>query len=149
MFRAAPRAAGLALLLILTACGGSEDEQAADAVAESLMDEEEASLELTQEEADCVGAGFVDQLGADKLTEYGIVTEDLSASDEPVDVKMSDGDAAAAAGVMVGCADAARLMKDAVRAGAQVDPAAEACLDETVTEDSVEEFLTAVFSGAG
>lgn len=149
MFRAAPRAAGLALLLAVTACGGSEDERAADAVAESLMDEEEASLEMTQEGADCVGAGFVDELGTGKLTEYGIVTEDLTAPDESVEVDMSQGDAETAAGVMVGCIDAARLMKEAMLGSAELDPAVEECLDGIVTEESVEEFLTLVFSGAG
>lgn len=146
MFRAAPAAAVLALTLTLTGCGASDDDKAADAVAQSLMEEKTSSFEVTQEEADCVGKGFVDKVGTDRLTEYGILTKDLKAAPDS-DVKMSQQDADAAAGVMVDCTDAAKLVKDTMLSGGGTDPAVEKCLDDVVTEDNVEGFIASIFAG--
>lgn len=148
MFRAAPPAALLALTMTMTlsACGSSNDDKAAEAVSQSLMDEKTSTFAITQEEADCVGEGFVDEVGADRLTEYGILTEDLEAAPD-ADVTMSPEDADAAAGVMVDCTDAARLVKDAMLSGGDTDPAVERCLDDILTADNIEGFIAAIFAG--
>ena len=145
MYRAAPLAAALALLLALTACGASDDEKAADAVAQSLMQDRDEAFRVSREQADCVGAGFVDRIGVEKLQEYGVITDDLSASDT-VNVKMPKADAEAAAAVLVDCTDAAQLFRDEVFSGQDVPDEAQECLDGALTDDVVEAFFAATFS---
>jgi hypothetical protein len=145
VYRAAPRAAAIALLLALTACGGSDDDRAADAVAKSLMEESGETFEVTQEQADCVGDGFVERIGVDQLQEYGVITDDLEASDS-VNVKMSQEDAEAAAAVLVECTDASQLFRDAVFSGEEVPEEAQACLDDALTDDLIEAFFAATFT---
>ncbi|MGZ5404894.1 MAG: hypothetical protein ACXWDL_09620, partial [Nocardioides sp.] len=98
--------AAAVLALALTACGGSGDDDAASkAIADSIMDSSDSTFEVTQDQADCVGDGFVEDIGTDQLVEYGIITEDNEASDGLDAVKMSEGDAQSAADVMQDCAD--------------------------------------------
>ncbi len=146
ILRARSGATGLALLLALGACGSGDDGKAADAISESLTAENDEVLKVTDEQADCVGEGFVDEIGTDKLTEYGILTEDLEASDEALDTKMEQADAEAAAGVLVDCTDAAELFSDAMFQGEDIPAEAQACIDEALTDDVVEDFFTATFA---
>src|SRR5215211_4261917 len=109
MLRTILRASGAVLVLALGACGtgGDDDGNAADAISSSLTADSDQALQVTDEQADCVGEGFVDDIGTDKLTDYGILTEDLEASDKALDTKMDKADAEAAAAVLVGCPDEA------------------------------------------
>ena len=141
--------AGLALLFALAACGGGDDGKAADAISESLTAENDELFQVTEEQADCVGEGFVDEIGTDKLTEYGILTEDLEASDETLGTKMEQADAEAAAGVIVECTDAEKLFSDAMSQGQEIPAEAQACIDEALTDDVLEDFFTATFAQDG
>ncbi len=131
-----------ALALTLTACG-SDDEAASAAIAESMMDSNDETFQVTQEQADCVGDGMVDDIGTDQLVEYGLITEDNEAADGIDSVKMSEDDAQAAADVFQGCADVKKIFTDAMGAG--VPEEAATCIDEKLTDDVLNEFLVAVF----
>ena len=138
--------AATALVLALGACGSGDDGKAADAISESLTAENDEVFKVTDEQADCVGEGFVDDIGIDKLTEYGILTEDLEATDEALDITMEQADAEAAAAVLVGCTDAAKLFSDAMFQGEDIPAEAQACIDEALTDDVIEDFFTATFA---
>lgn len=146
MFRAAPLAAGFALLMALSGCGASEEDQAAKAVSAGLMKEQDETFKVTQEEADCVGEGFVDELGVDKLKEYGLLTEDLEASDKAIEATLPKDDAEGAATVLVDCTDAAKLFMNAMTGGEDLDPEMESCLDDALTDDALEAFFAATFA---
>ena len=130
------------LALALTACGG-DDEAASKAIADSIMDSNDETFEVTQEQADCVGEGFVEEIGTDQLIEYGIITEDLETDSTIDTVEMSKSDAESAADVMQDCADIKEIF-----AGAMGELPAEAqdCIDEKLTDDVLNKFLVAVFS---
>ena len=130
------------LALALAACGGSDDEVASKAIADSIMDSNNATFEVTQDQADCVGEGMVDDIGTDKLVEYGIITEDIKASDGLETVKMSEGDAQAAADTMQDCADIKEIFTGAM---GELPEEAQTCIDEKLTEDVLNEFLVSVF----
>ena len=146
MLRTALRACGLALLCSLTACGASDDDKAAEALSKSLIQENDEVFKVSQEDADCVGQGFVDEIGTDKLKEYGILTEDLEASDETLSTKMSKEDAEAAAAVFVDCTDAVELFSAAMFAGEDISDETQACIDAELTEDVIEQFFVATFA---
>src|SRR5687768_1060482 len=93
------------LVLTLGACGGGDDDEASKAIADSIMDSNSDTFEVTQDQADCVGDGLVDEIGTDQIVEYGILTEDNKAADGIEQVEMSDDDAESAADVMQECAD--------------------------------------------
>lgn len=137
------RALGVAALLALslTACG-QDEEAASQAIADSIMESNDETFEVTEAEADCVGDGMVDRIGVDKLTEYGIITEDLKANDGIDNVEMSEGDAGSAADVMSECADIKELFTSAM---GELPEEAQQCVDENLSDEVLHDFLVAIF----
>jgi hypothetical protein len=131
------------LALALTACGGGDDAAASKAIADSIMNSNDETFEVTQEQADCVGDGFVEEIGADELVEYGIITEDLKADSTIDGVEMSKADAQSAADVMQDCADIKEIFSTAM---GELPAEAQTCIDEKLTDEVLNEFLVAVFS---
>lgn len=130
------------LALALAACGGSDDEAASKAIADSIMDSNDETFKVTQEQADCIGDGMVEDIGTDQLVEYGIITEDNKASDGIESVKMSEDDAKAAADTMQDCADIKEIFTGAM---GELPEEAQTCIDEKLTDEVVNEFLVSVF----
>lgn len=130
------------LALALAACGSGDDDAASKAIADSIMDSNNSTFEVTQDQADCVGDGMVEDIGTDKLVEYGIITEDNEASDGLDAVKMSEDDAQSAADVMQDCADIKEIFSGAM---GELPEEAKTCIDEKLTDDVLNEFLVAVF----
>ena len=135
--------ATVVLALALAACGGSDDEAASKAIADSIMDSNDETFEVTQEQADCVGDGMVEDIGTDNLVEYGLITEDNKAADGLETVKMSEDDAQSAADVMQDCADVKEIFATAM---GELPAEAQDCIDEKLTDDVLNKFLVAVFS---
>ena len=132
--------------MALSACGAAEEDKAAEAVSAGLTKEQDDTFQVTQEEADCVGEGFVDELGVDKLKEYGLLTEDLEASDKAIEATLPKEDAEGAAKVLVDCTDATQLLKDAMMGGEEMAPEMESCLDDALTDEALEAFFAATFA---
>ena len=146
MSRAARLAAGLALLAVLAGCGASDEDQAAEAVSAGLLEAQDGAFQFTQEQADCVGDGFVEEIGVDQLQEYGIITDDLEATDKPIEAKLTGDDADGAGKVLVGCVDAAQFFKDEVLSRQDLTPEVESCIDDALTEELLTKFFSATFS---
>lgn len=141
-----------ALLLALSACGGGNDDaEAAKAISDSIMASQEDQtggdaqmFAMPREDADCIGEGFVDEIGTEKLQEYGFLTEDLKAAEDFTNVEMSEGDATAAADTVLGCTDVQAMMSKAM---GEVDAATRECFEEVLTEDALRSLFTKMFSG--
>lgn len=147
--RVLPATAVAVLLLALAACSGGgsgSGDQAAKAISSALMKNNSGTLKLTQKQADCMGNGLVDKVGTDNLQKYGLLTKDLKANSSIANVKMSSADADAAAGVLMGCIDAANLLRNQVEAG-QSGTATKQCLDKVLTDDVVRSVFAGIFSG--
>ena len=129
------------LALSLTACG-QDEEAASTAISDSIMESNDQTFEVTQEEADCVGDGMVDKIGVDKLTEYGIITEDLKADGGIDSVEMSEGDAGSAADVMSECANIKELFTSAM---GDLPEEAQQCVDENLSDEVLHDFLVSIF----
>lgn len=156
-------AAATALLLSLAACGGgsssdaqdarsADDTKASKAIADSIMKSQEESqgkdlFSMDRGEADCIGNGFVDDIGTEKLQKYGFLTKDLKTAESMGDVKMSPEDAKSASDTLFDCTDVSKMMSDALAAGGTLDKKTQACLEDAVTEDKLREMFTLMFSG--
>lgn len=141
-----------ALLLPLTACGvGDDDDQAAKAISDSIMSSQEEQaggnaqmFAMPREDADCIGEGFVDEIGTEQLQEYGFLTEDLKAAEDFTNVEMSKEDASAAADTVIECTDVQQMMSEAM---GDVDERTRECFEEVLTEDALRTLFTKMFSG--
>jgi hypothetical protein len=132
------------LLALGAACGGGgdEDAEAKDAIAQGLVRED-----FDRDAASCVADGLVDELGRDKLEEYGLITEDGDVADAPLtETRMSKEDAEEAADVIVDCVDVSEALEQLGPAN-ELSPEVVDCLQEALGEDEFEALLTALLSG--
>lgn len=140
------------LLLTLAACGGGDDDaQATKAISDSIMASQENQeggnaqmFAMPREDADCIGEGFVADIGTEELQEYGFLTEDLTAAEDFTNVEMSQADAESAADTLLECADVQQMMAQAM---GEVDTKTRECFEEVLTEDALRSLFTKMFSG--
>lgn len=144
----------------LAACSGegsekdaaTEEETAARVISDSLVASQDqegtaAAFRMGRGQADCIGEGFVDEIGVTKLQEYGLITEDLSQAGGVADLEMAPADAKAAAGTFFECADVAEMMTSALEGDKALDDRTRACLADALSEDVLRETFTLMFSG--
>lgn len=135
----------LALVLPFSACGSGDDDKAAKAISAQIQEDNDSELSVTEDEADCIGEGFVSEIGTEKLQEYELLNSDLEATDES-DITMSEDDADEAATVFEDCADIKALLTEAMGSEGLPDSAAE-CVEEELTDERLHDFLVSLFSG--
>ena len=152
------------LLLALAGCGSDssgagdgaslsgDDAAAAEAISTSIQDGQEAAgaegtFAMQPKEADCIGTGFVKEIGADQLQEYGFLTDDLESAQDMSDIKLNPDDAEAASGVLFDCTDVDNMMSDAFAAAGTLDKKTQVCLQDALSEDVLREMFTLMFSG--
>jgi Flp pilus assembly protein TadD len=148
-------AAGLlaAMALLLTGCGGNDDAQAAQSISDSIMKEQKSSGQSSQlfsmdkKDADCIGKGLVDKIGADQLQKYGVLTKDNKTKDQVTNVKMSAGDAKSATDVLFKCTDVQGMMQKALDQSGNVPAAMKACVNKVLTEDNLHTMFEKIFAG--
>jgi len=140
----------LTSLLVLGACGASEDEEAKESISKHLMkqDDGEEIFKLDKDEADCISEEMVDGIGVDQLKEYGFLTEDGSVNQDMTTTEMKKGDADTMADAMFDCADVMAAMKKELAASMEgQDPKVKECFDEALTEKAVRGMLVSSFAG--
>lgn len=140
-------AIALALPLLLTACGSDDDAQAAQAISASLMEEDQNSFTVDQQQADCVGEGLVDTIGVAQLQDYGMLTDDIQVDDSVDKVTMSPQDADGAAEVFVGCVDVAGSFAKEITADQELTVEQQECVNGVMDEQAVTKLLSQMFQG--
>lgn len=140
--------AALTLSVVLTGCGGNDDEaQAAEAISASMMEESDEDFTVDQAQADCVGEGMVDRVGVDKLKEYGMLTDELTVNDGVTDVTMEEADADSAADVLVNCVDAQAIIAEQMGADDSITPEQQECMAEAFTNEALTDMFSLMFQG--
>ncbi|MCK0112481.1 hypothetical protein MWU75_10060 [Ornithinimicrobium sp. F0845] len=138
-----------ALSLSLAACGGGggDDGEAADAIAQSMMESSDDTFVVDQGQADCVGEGLVDKIGVDQLKEYGMLTDDLAVNESVDSVVMEEAHADSAAEVIVGCIDAAEMMREQMAVDDSMTEEQLDCVGEVLDEDTLTRMFSLIFQG--
>ena len=141
--------AGLSVMLLtLTACGGGADEQEAKDNLKASFTEDDSLGAATEEQAECVADGMVDELGVETLQEYNILDEDLAYNEDPGEVEMSEDDADKASTVVVDCIDLASLFTSEMESSDQgLTDEQKECVEGAIDEDAMKEMLSAEFQG--
>lgn len=141
-----------AAMLALTACGNGEDDEAKENIKASVLDQESqvaGGTELTEEQAECFADGLVDEIGTEKLQEYGLLNEDNEIAENANPTDMEEGDAEAMADTIVDCVDMKQMIEDQVNTSAQTDLTEKQaeCLSDAIDEDAIKAGLAASFQG--
>jgi hypothetical protein len=148
-----------ALALLLSACGGggsetsSEDDTASKAISDSIMKAQkqgESSAQfftMKRKDADCIGDGLVDEIGTEKLQEYGLLTEDNKTKKNVTGVKMSKTDAGSATDVLFECTDVQNMMQKAMNQAGNVPDEMKACVKKVLNEENLRGMFSKIFSG--
>ena len=148
-------AAATLLALSLSSCGGNDDAEASKAISASIMKSQSSSgnqaasqlLSLKKKDADCIGDGLVDKIGADQLREYKLLTKDNEAGKDVTTVKMSEGDAKATTNVLFECTDVPGMMKKAMNSSGRVPAEMRDCVNKTLSDQALRGMFTHVFQG--
>ena len=138
-----------AMLLALTACGESGDAKTAkkNLSANVLEDNSGTASPFDKKSAECFSDRVVDDIGVEKLQDYGILDEDLKVASEGVEnTKMSSGDAGEAADAIADCVDFDKFFAASFNA-TDTDPKAQECLKEAVTKEVFRDLMKATFEG--
>lgn len=140
------------LALTLSACGGNDDATASKNISASLMKAQKSGgasqlFTLKKKDADCIGNGFVDKIGTDKLQKYKFLTKDNASAGKIDNLKMSATDATAASTVLFGCTDISTKIKGAITGSGNVPAAMKACIDKALTDKVVRGVITKTFEG--
>lgn len=138
-----------ALAITLSACGGGADDdaRAAEAISQSMQDASDEDFTVDETQGDCVGEGLVDRIGVDKLTDYGLLSDDLTVDEDVTDVTMEQADADSAADVFVSCLDAEKMMSEELAAGEDLTEEQQACIAEVLDEDALQGMFSLIFQG--
>ena len=152
MTRATTAAVLAALSLLLVGCGAQDEDKASTAIADSISKAQKsggaAQLDVTAKEADCIGNGWVDTIGTDKLQKYGVLTEDMRAEKLLTEVDtLSATDATSATSVLFDCADIPGIMKKLVAGSNQVPKKMQTCINSALTEKNLRPYLEKNFQG--
>jgi hypothetical protein len=143
----------LALGTLLSACGNSDDDEAAQNISDFLVKAQKSPdlvsrfFVVKRKEADCIGKGLVDKIGTDQLQDYGLLDKNNKVKGSVTQLKMAQGDAKAATGVLFGCTDVVAMMKKATSASGTVPKNLRPCVDKTITEDNLRVLFTHIFEG--
>lgn len=146
-------AAICAALLTLTACGSGDDEKAKENIKANVLEDDgggvAAGTKPTEEQAECMADGMVDEVGVEKLQEYEILNDDLEIVEDADPTDLEEGDAKALAAVIIDCVDMAKMIQDQVDASAQTELTGEQaeCIRDAIDEDTIEAGLAASFQG--
>ena len=135
----------LALALPLSACGSGDDEKAANSISKELRDDQGSEMSLDKKQADCVAEGFVDEIGTEKLQEYGMLDENFEAKSTE-SLKMAEADAEKAAITFEDCAPVKEMMLGAFDQQ-QMPAEAKDCIEQKMTDEVLHDFLVDLFSG--
>lgn len=152
MTRATTAAVLAALSLLLVGCGAQDEDKASTAIADSISKAQKsggpAQLDVTDKEADCIGNGWVETIGTDKLQKYGVLTEDMRAEKLLTEVStLSSTDAESATSVLFDCADIPGIMKKLVAGSNQVPKKMQTCINSALTEKNLRPYLEKNFQG--
>lgn len=141
-----------AAVLTLSACGNGDDEKAKENIKTAVLEEEGTDLtggtEPTEEQAECISDGMVDDVGVDKLQEYDLLDENLEINEDAQPTDMAEEDADALANVFVECIDIDEMFASQFGAGEQELPAeAQECIKDAIDEEAMKDGLSASFQG--
>ena len=140
-----------ALFSLTASCGNDDEDQAKDNIKTALLEEDAglaASADITEEQAECVSNGMVDELGVEKLQDYGLLNNDLEVQEDPQAADMDRGDAESMARVFVGCVDVEKIFQEQfAENGAGLSKKQQDCIRKAVDVEVIEKVLADTFQG--
>jgi hypothetical protein len=144
----------LAVALPISSCSDDSDEERAAAALKADM---VANAGMTTGRAvddgqtSCVADGMVAEIGVDRLQDYDLLTEDLSADESIHGVRLSAEDADSLAEVFAGCMDVERLMERQIIRDldlpARQQRRAARCVRDGITTEQVTRTISLEFQG--
>lgn len=139
-------------VLTLSACGNGDDDKAKENIKTAVLEEEGSGLtggtEPTEEQADCIADGMVDDVGVETLQEYDLLNDNLEINDDANPTDMEADDAEALAGVFVDCIDVEEMFADQVSSSEQeITDEQQSCITDAIDEDAMKDGLAASFQG--
>ena len=140
-----------AALMTLSACGSGDDDKARENIKTAVLEDETdltGGTKPTEEQADCIADGMVDDVGVETLQEYDLLDEDLKINEEADPTDMEEGDADALAGVFVDCIDVEEMFATQFSSGEEELPAEQQeCITDAIDEEAMKDGLSASFQG--
>jgi hypothetical protein len=140
-----------AALLTLTACGSSDDDTAKENIKASIKKQGSSlagGTKVTDDQAQCVADGLVDDLGVDKLQKYKLLDDNLEVNNDANPTDMTSDDAQTLAKTVVGCVDFKKIFEEQLAgSGTQLTDDQKNCVSDAIDEDTLTDVLAQGFQG--
>lgn len=140
-----------AALLTLTACGSSDDDTAKKNIKAGIKKDGSgvaAGQKVTDEQAQCVADGLVDDVGVDTLQKYKLLDDNLEYNSDANPTNMESGDAQTFAKTLVGCVDFKKVFEDSIASsGTDLTDDQKQCVEDAIDEDTLVSVLADGFQG--
>ncbi len=140
-----------AAVMVLSACGNGDDDEAKKNIKAAVLDDETSltgGTKPTDDQADCIANGMVDDVGVETLQKYKLLDDNLEINKDANPTDMSSDDADALAGVFVDCIDVAEMFAAQFDSGDQKLPEEQQqCIKDAIDEDAMKAGLSASFQG--
>jgi hypothetical protein len=130
----------------------AEQSKAAASLSDKIISSQRSGsssqlFSLTRKQADCIGTGFVHEIGTGRLQRYGVLDKSLKAKEGVDNVTMSPSDARSASGVFFDCADVTAMVRKIVASSGQIPQQLQACVDKALDDSTLRPVFTKVFEG--
>lgn len=137
------------LALLLSACGGGQEQEYVDAIAASVR-QGNSTFQVSQEQAQCIGNAFVDTLGVSAFQEVGLTPEEIRSGADPLQDANQLAIDRATAGQLYDalneCVDLSKLVLQGIQQ-ANLPPEARKCIANNLSEDLIRQVFAVRLSG--
>ena len=147
-------AVGVALTLMVSACGGADDDaEASRAISASIVKQQRSAdgpgalLSLQRKEATCIGDGLVKRIGVDRLRKQGMLTDDNKVKGSVTNARLSEGDARKATSVLFDCADVEAMVEKGLARSGNISKQMLPCVNKVVDDKNLRSMFIDFFQG--
>jgi Flp pilus assembly protein TadD len=147
-------AVGVALALMVSGCGGADDDaEASRAISASIVKQQRSTggpgglLSLQRKEATCIGDGLVKRIGVDRLRKQGMLTDDNKVKGSVTNARLSEADARKATSVLFDCADVEAMVEKGLARSGKISRQMLPCVNRVLDEKSLRSMFIDFFQG--
>ena len=124
---------------------GATEQALAEAITAAILADEDDDLSVDEDQARCLGEGYIAAVGTARLIELGLTVEAIEGGSEPGDVDLTNDEAEALIDVTFECVDLAAVFVEAFAAEGILSAESGQCLADGFDEQFLRDIARSAF----